>query len=310
MWAVVRSYPAYNSTSARNCITVGCRGSQFKRCSLKLRRESDVRTHLCGEHSLPAQGYRHFASGAAGRAPAPARAAPSTDPPLRARPPPVLVPSLSQTIRKTLSPNFPNATQISTSQVQIQHTSHYHSSIFSDTAEKITIPIRIRLRKKRRCDRDTRVTPAPIGASVRLARRRPRIARPAPSHSGPCAYGRSSGYRLGLQPPSSAGPADHMDTCGGRSAVIERAYTCALRRTTVVVAHSFVRVSPRLIHTWANIMETDDNRFVVSTMKYYSCSKTQQLNTKSNEFGSASRRYFLNNVNSHRSVRIANPLIT
>lgn len=45
--------------------------------------------------------------------------------------------------------------------------------------------------------------------------------------------------------------ADHMDTCRehGRSAVIERAYTCAVGSTITVVAHSFVQVSPRIAHT-------------------------------------------------------------
>lgn len=45
--------------------------------------------------------------------------------------------------------------------------------------------------------------------------------------------------------------ADHMDTCRGhgRSAVIERAYTCAVGSTITVVAHSFVQVLPRVAHT-------------------------------------------------------------
>lgn len=60
--------------------------------------------------------------------------------------------------------------------------------------------------------------------------------------------------------------ADHMDTCRrhGRSAVIEREYTCALRTTITTVAHSFVRVSPRIAHTWANIMVLDNNSSVVT----------------------------------------------
>ncbi|KAI8426146.1 hypothetical protein MSG28_005094 [Choristoneura fumiferana] len=51
------------------------------------KRELANSTHLRGELCVPAQGYRHFASGAAGRAPAPALAAPSTDPARRAAPP-------------------------------------------------------------------------------------------------------------------------------------------------------------------------------------------------------------------------------
>lgn len=53
----------------------------------------------------------------------------------------------------------------------------------------------------------------------------------------------------------------------GRSADIEREYTCA-RRSTTAVAHS-LQVSPRIVHTWANIMEADDNSSVVSQRNNY-----------------------------------------
>lgn len=102
------------------------------------------RTHLRGEHSLPAQGYRHFASGAAGRAPAPARAAPSTDPPSR-------LPTRPQTIWKTLSlEQFPRAKNLkSTSQFRTRrrralYYHHLHSKLIEARRRKITIGIRLR----------------------------------------------------------------------------------------------------------------------------------------------------------------------
>ncbi|KAL4712039.1 hypothetical protein ACJJTC_003706 [Scirpophaga incertulas] len=64
-----------------------CNVDVTQTCTPHSARKSGKSTHLSGEHSLPAQGYRHFASGA-GRAPAPARAAPSTDSPLRVTSPP------------------------------------------------------------------------------------------------------------------------------------------------------------------------------------------------------------------------------
>lgn len=80
-----------------------------------------------------------------------------------------------------------------------------------------------------------------------------RIAHPAPSRRSVRSRTRLYGRARGTASFISVGTfriltADHMDTCRGhgRSAVIERAYTCALRSTITAVAHSFVQVSPRL----------------------------------------------------------------
>ncbi|CAB3238049.1 unnamed protein product [Arctia plantaginis] len=119
----------------------------------------------------------------------------------------------------------------------------------------------------------SRLAPTPTGASVRLARRhRPSrasltsTAHPAPECRGARDPFGAGGTLAGLWGRGTASfisvstlsvgthrilTADHMDTCSGhgRSAVIEREYTCALRTTIIVGAHSFVRVSPRIAHT-------------------------------------------------------------
>lgn len=206
----------------------------------------------------PGPGVSTFcSSGAAGRAPAPARAAPSTDAPLRvARPPPC---PFVEHPRKTLSRlrEFPRVFRLRCSSLADRplRTSpdNPHSNL-NTVSKIITNPATEYSCVKSGREQDAGLAAAPISASVRLSRLRlglaaasasPRARHPAlPQPSWLARHTPRRARTAGLHTLHSllhpSPPADR-NTCGchGRSAVIEREYTCALRRT-IAVAHSFV----------------------------------------------------------------------
>ncbi|CAH2039496.1 unnamed protein product, partial [Iphiclides podalirius] len=116
------------------------------------------------------------------------------------------------------------------------------------------------------------------GASVRLTRRAhrsrsssPRAFATALVPRAPSAT-RSRPHGVVAQPPSSRSLRDHTNTCRGhgRSAVIEREYTCARRSTTAAVAHSFEASSSHNTHLSKYYGTGDDNKSVVSEHRHLS----------------------------------------